>query len=211
MTTTATAEPATEPVTTPVEGQAGEGNKPAEIVFEHLKLMQEENLNTKNLPKNIQGKMSGLRMVVGRYNKNPADTLLKEIKKQDVVIADLIQTFVEEEAEKKKQNSPEAIAQRDADAKAKADADAKAKADADKAIADKAKADADAKAKEEEENNKPDVKMEKAVRAKMVNGMITTTDLTAILGRKPSTWGKEKIGGLTIKKAFVRGDWIEQK
>ncbi len=213
---TDTASATDETTTTPEVGNEGATPVPAEktaekFELEHLKIIKEDEINVKDLPADIKGKMSALKMLVSKYGKQPTANLLATIKKQDIVIADLIQTWQEKEAEKKRQASPAGLAE----AKEKADAEAKVKADAEaKILADaeaKKKTDADAEAKrktEEEENNKPDVKMEKAVREKMVDGKISTADLKAILGRDPSTWnGKEKIGTLTVSKVWLQEVW----
>jgi len=173
--------------------------KAEDLTFEHLKIIQEEKLTAKDLPTAIKNKMGALKMQVSKYKKNPTDNLKKAVQKQDVVIADLIQTFVEDEAAKK------AKAQSDADTAAAATA--KAATDADAAAKAKAKADAE----EEARRNDPNVKMEAAIRAKLVDNKISTSDLKVILGRSPNTFqAKETIGKLTLKKVWLKEIWVAQ-
>ena len=167
-----------------------------ELVLEHIKIMQEENLAKKDLPTAIQNKMGGFGLQYGKHKKNPTENSQATCVRIDIEIADAIQDFVEAQAKGK----ADAQAKADAEEQAKADADAQAKADAEA----QAKADAEAEALK----NDPNAKMEASVRAKLVDGKISTADLKAILGRSPSTWkSEEKIGTLILRKVWLQEVW----
>ena len=146
-----------------------------EIELLHRSLIEEEGIDTDDLPEDIQELLEKFDKLETEYADNPSEKAFYELQQLDATIADDIQTFIEDEGidgedeedynpeeeeeeenqsnqtnMKKEKEKADAKAKADAEAKAKADAEAKAKADADakaKADADKAKADADAKAK----------------------------------------------------------------
>ena len=62
--------------------------------LEYLKLIQEENINDNDLPKEIKNKIKGLKMMVGR--KNPSAAVHQNIIKNDVIICDLITDWLED-------------------------------------------------------------------------------------------------------------------
>lgn len=166
-------------------------------------LLKEEGVKTESLPKEIKQKISGLKLTVGRMAKNPA--LQENVDRQDIAIADMIQTFLEKDlpeptpaaapAATKKPVEPKETPEEIAAKKEKADADAKEKA--------AAKVKADAEASELAEKNKV-TELQNQIVTKMnasSTRSIERSDLENILGRKVSD--KETVGTLRLYKAYL--------
>lgn len=65
--------------------------------LEYFKLLTEKGVEVKSLPKEVQGKIAMLKANIGRYNQkaDKTETFYNTIKKNDILIADSIITFLE--------------------------------------------------------------------------------------------------------------------
>lgn len=196
-------------------------------MLHYEKLLKEEGKTVKDLPKEIKTKISFLTMDLKKLSEKPSDSLKERCGRNDLLIADMIQTFLEkdlppaggddaqekEEAELKAKADAEAKEKSDAEAKEKADAEAKEKEEADK-IAAEEKEKADAKAKEEAElKAKEDAEQEEKNKVTELQNAIVTimnarsnrsilkTELADLLGRAPKD--TEKVGTLNLHQVYL--------
>ncbi len=189
-----------------------------QLTLPHFELLEEEKIDAKILPKDMQEEISAINMQVGRYNKKPSDDLFESITKMSSKLADRIQTEVVEKGAKSPEEIEAESAEEEKSHKAKEDADAAAlleKNNKDEEERKKKEADDEALriANEEKEKKKlqpkkkgtHDADLEADVRAKIVNNEVSKADLCSIIGSDNlDSWnGVEKIGSLTLKKVHL--------
>ncbi len=68
----------------------------ATMDVEHRKLIEEENIEVKDLSAEIRAKIRGYNLNLNNYAKNPSPESEKKLVKIDVEIADMIQTWLDE-------------------------------------------------------------------------------------------------------------------
>lgn len=182
-------------------------------MLNYEKLLKEEGKTTKDLPKAITMKINFLNADVKKLAANPKDAVLKEkCGRNDVMIADAIQTWLEKDLPPIAPLPP--VVPVDDAAKIKADADAKAateeaarvKAEEDAEAQKVAEADA-LKAKEEAEEiakGNAIVELQNTIVTKMNasnSRAILKTDLEALLGRTAND--SERVGQLNLCQVYL--------
>lgn len=120
-------------------------------------LLVEEKLIAKDLPAAIYNKINVYKMGIGRYKKNPTEKALGILNASDIEICDMIQDYLEKDAEEETPEQKAAAQKKIDDDKAASDKEKTDKEKADKEAADKVEADrieAERKQKEEDEKSK---------------------------------------------------------
>lgn len=148
-------------------------------MYEYEKLLQEEGKSVSDLPKEIKAKLTGLKLLIGKVAKNPS--LQANITKQDLLIADMIQTWIENSVPKETAEQKATREKNESDAKLKADAEIKELADKNKIT---------------QIQNDIVTKMNASR-----DRSIERNDLVNILGRPVSD--KETVGSLRLYKAYL--------
>ncbi len=65
-----------------------------ELVLKHAVLLQEQSLKKTDLPKEIQSKIQGLSLAVGKYKANPTDDKKERVETTDLIIANDILDWI---------------------------------------------------------------------------------------------------------------------
>ena len=65
--------------------------------LEYIKLLEQEGLTEKDLPTHLKSKVTALKMVIGKYNKNQTEELKQRIINQDAKLTAEIDAELEEE------------------------------------------------------------------------------------------------------------------
>jgi len=176
-------------------------------MLKYEELLKEEGKTTKDLPKSITMKINFLSGDIKKLAANPKDAALKEkVGRNDILIADAIQTWLEKDL------PPVALV--DDEAKKKAEDEAKAATEeaervkAEEGKAAQAKADEEAlKAKEEADKVAAEnaiVELQNTIVTKMnasSTRSILKTDLETILGRTAND--SERIGQLNLCQVYL--------
>lgn len=85
------------------QSQSGKVEPQNTDYWPHLELIKEEDLNVSDLPKEIRSEIQMFAAQMGRKNKS--DKMRVMMKKKSVVIADMIQDFIEKDLPDEEQNS----------------------------------------------------------------------------------------------------------
>ncbi len=142
-------------------------------------IISEEKINVADLPKEIKQKINGIKMSIAKLEKNPTSAAIKDsVDRNDVVIADSIQTWLEKDLPAPKSDEEKLKLKEAADAAAK-----------------------------DEEKNKLDAAT-KEMANKIIDIMnadssrcIEKTKLAEILGRTPAR--EEDIAGLRLYQVYL--------
>lgn len=160
---------------------------PHKIRLEYISLLEEEEIDISDLPKEIKNHIQTHKALISRYNTTPTGNIYKTIIKKDLEICDMIQNWLEEdlpeeeleheqqenEKEEEKKESPENQQQKE---------------------------------KPEQKENQKIEKLKQAILSKVKDNKITVKDLTDILGRHPK-YPEEIIGDIRLRKNFLRSDY----
>ena len=157
--------------------------------YEFEKLLKANGKTSSDLPKELKLKINGFKLTIGKLAKNPTSpTLIDSVKRQDITLADAIQTFLE--------NGLPESAPKETEEEKQAKIDAAKKAEE---IAKKAKEDAEAEAAKNSETE---------LRNKVVQKLnsspdryISASELESILGKKPEK--KLAIGDLKLCEVYL--------
>lgn len=176
-----------------------------ELALPHLELIEEEQIDVKSLPKEIQGLMKGINMAIGRYNNKPTEKEFEAIQKQSVKISDAIQTYLEKDISDEDDAEAKRKEEEEAEAKRKEEEEAKRKEEEEAEAKRKEEEEASSKSKQPKKKGVHDPQLESAVREKLSNNEISKSELTAIIGSDNlDTWNnRETIGGLTLRKIHL--------
>lgn len=192
--------------------------------LKHAELMKDEELTNADLPKEFVQKITALKMAIGKFNKNPNDKLKEEIKRRDLVLANEINDWIEEnlpteeeyreqerlkaEKEKEKEEKPPVVPVAKVEetppapptppvmSQAEIDAENK-KAEDDKKA--QAKSEADAKVQAMVDLIKEKVNTNSSKR-------ITTAELAQIIGKTPSH--PQKVGNIVLRRKFPLNEYV---
>lgn len=197
-------------------------NQNDEIEIQHRIVIEDEEVEISDLPKEIRTSMRDFNAKLKKYEDSGDADLFYELQQDDVAIANNILTWIEdneseeeEEDEDYLKEEEEAKAKLDAlniqaQEKAKAEAEAKAQAEAEaKAQAEagaKAQAEAEAKAKEQAEaaaKAAAPKSVEEKVSSLIKDGVIGVVELEQVLGREPN-YPNEKVGNIKLRKQYLR-------
>ncbi len=150
--------------------------------YKYKELITEEELKEKELPANIQAKIKGLNMAIGRFKAKPTEDNLASINKIDLEICDLIQNHMEEELPSEEEvaaQEEEARKQKEKEEQDEADrvtAENKKKEENEAAEADRlAKEKAEQEAKDPQGAPKKAVKIESELKNLFESGQKTLT------------------------------------
>ena len=175
--------------------------------LEYIKLLEQEGLTEKDLPTHLKSKVTALKMVIGKYNKNQTEELKQRIINQDAKLTAEIDAELEEEGPEPAPVvapvakvepvivapvakvepvivAPVAKTQADIDAENKLAEDAKKV---------QAKSDSDAKVQAMVDQIKEKVNAHPEKR-------ISTADLAQIIGKSPSH--PETVGSIVMRRIY---------
>ena len=71
------------------------------LVLFHEEIMEQERIELSELPDDIQKKIKGFNLMKAKYEKNPEERGLLNLRKKAIHLADEIQNYIEEKDENK--------------------------------------------------------------------------------------------------------------
>ena len=197
-------------------------------------LLSDEELEVKDLPKEIQNKVSGLKLLVGKFNKlcdkedktdkekEDEAKLEKSINEKDMLLCDSISEYLKAKVKDDNTETDETDeTATDEDAKDEFEKIENEAVEAEKKKKEEKEAQ-EQKDKEEKEQKEKDEKakqaslkgkypfgtaeMEQEIMSNVKNGVIQVSILEKILGREPN-YPREKIFNIVLEKVLYRNEY----
>lgn len=178
-------------------------------------VLDDEEFTVNDLPKHLKDKVTALKLTLGKYTKNPTDSLKVSLEKQDLQLSLDIFEYIdnlptaEEAAEIERKRLAEIEAKKTQSTIPPAAPVITPAAPTAEEVAAKAKeVEEAAKLKASNDSAMALAGMEQAIKAKIdahKEKRISTDDLKAIIGREPSH--PMKVGSLEIRKIYPLNWW----
>ena len=188
----------------------------------HEEIMQEEGIKVSDLPIEIQKKIRGFNLQMGKLEKNPEDEVLfRQLSNSAVRIGDSIQNFIENEYE----DDDDDLEDKDDDSEDKktssndnkpASKDNKPSSNSSDEKSSKENAEKSVKTEKTEKTEKPltnssfgNSMMEKKIMSIMESrgdNRIKISDLESIIGKEPD-YPEQKVNRIKLRKVFLSNDY----
>lgn len=172
----------------------------------HEELIEQEGIKVSDLPKNVQSKIKGWKLLYAKLKKSEDEGLFRSVQRKSIEIADKIQDYIESDYED--EETEEVKSEPKAEEK-KEEKKSEPKAEEKKSDAGETKTETKTTKVSSDKSNFGNLVMEKKVLSQIKenkNNRIRINQLQSIIGKVPD-YPEQKVNKITLRKVFMSSEY----